>query len=301
MFYFLLALFSFLQASHSLDAKNHVIEFCNVKDYQKGTLSPRALSKLKEALNIETFVQTGTDLAFTAVEASKVFKHVYAFEPNLEIYLKQLVVCKSSKNITFLYGQLSAKANAFKPKGSTLFYLTRQGLSPSLVLKELGAIGPSNAAILIDDIKLFQPSFYPEKMRKIGLECYPDISEVTAAILKLNPAYQICFLGDALLAFVPTPEVTLSPVAMACLEQRLLTESFNAHRVIATAKGQEYEELITYYRHNSAFELQFGLRSYSTVWFALLMREYGQQYLSESLFRLAADNSISGWIVNAFL
>ncbi len=299
----------------------HQLHFCVTRNLTDGALKASVIEQLKTAFNLEAFVETGTWMGDTAEEASEFFDEIHTIELSPEICAQAVERFKECDCVRVYQGD-SGKILAdilSSVRARTLFYLdghysggvTAKGDTCTPILEEINQIrisGKSDSVILIDDIRLFQNSIYPEKIAKFALEEYPDIADVVHALLQINPAYQICFLGDALLAFPDDPKISVSPVVRACALHRLASvydvsdDVLNqADMTIACASGEEQEELDLYYQVYSPFELEYGYRSYAAFWFALIQRAKGLEAEAQMLFQQAAQNSQLDWRVERFI
>lgn len=299
------------------------IRFCVTRSVD-GPLKSSLLKQLKTIFGIRSFVETGTYLGDTTSNASAIFDEIHTIELSKELYLKALQRFKDYKNVVVHHGDSGAILKDVLPniEGRILFYLdghysghvTAKGVSYTPVLEELEAIentNKSDSVILIDDIRVFQDSCFPEKplALDLGLGAYPDLKDLIVAIFKINPTYQICFLGDALLAFPEGQEVSVSPVVRACALHRLESLCVNlseeelkhADEVIGKAAPDETEEMGIYYQIYSPFEIEYGYRCYSCLWQALILREHGKELEVRSLLRKAAENSKSDWSLSRFM
>ncbi len=300
------------------------IPFCTTRTSDDGSLKSSLLTQLKTCFGIRSFVETGTYLGGTSIKAAQIFDEVHTIELSPELYLKALHRFKPWENVSVYCGDSGEILEYILPTigGRILFYLdghnsghiTAKGALDTPILKELQAIEnakKTDSVILIDDIRVFQDSCFPEKIisLNIGLETYPDLKELVAAILRINSSYQICFLGDALLAFPKDQKVCVSPLVRAgalhrlescCLD--LFEEDLKAaDQVIGGAKLEEKQELEIYYQTYAQFEIDFGYRSYACVWYALILREAGDEEKARLLLEQAARNSMPHWRVTALL
>jgi hypothetical protein len=187
------------------------IRFCVTRSVD-GALKSSLLNQLNTIFRIDSFVETGTYLGDTTSNAAAIFDEIHTIELSKELCLKAKARFKDYKNVTVYQGDSGVVLRHVLPniRGRSLFYLdghysghvTAKGFSFTPVLEELEAIenaNKSDSIILIDDIRVFQDSCYPEKPLALllGLGAYPELKELVGAILKINPAYQICFLADA--------------------------------------------------------------------------------------------------------
>jgi len=288
----------------SASADTNSIAFCTTRTLDDGSLKSSLLSQLKTAFAIEAFVETGTYLGNTAIKAAQIFDEVHTIELSPKLYLQASKRLKTCGNVTVHFGDSKEILPRLLPTiidRRILFYLdghysghaTARGSLDTPILNELQAIEKADCIILIDDIRLFQESCFPKKIQSLnlGLETYPHLKELVRAIIKINPDYQICFLGDALLAFPRDRSVCISPVMRACALQRLESlcldlsakELKETDSLISHAVGDEQNEIALYYQTYSPFELEYGYRCYGCLWYALILREKGYEQEAQSL------------------
>ncbi len=253
------------------------------------------LEQFKTLFGIDTFIETGTYLGNTAEEASKIFAEIHTIELQAEFYslakkrfshdshvsvywgdsgeyLNQLVLAISSRIFFYLDGHYSGEGTAM-------------GREQTPILRELEAIAEAkkpDSVILIDDIRFFEE-------READ---YPSLTELTDALLRINPLFQFCFLGDALLAFPSDPFVNVSPLVRALTIHRFASfypelgknDLEEAERTIGRADGDEREALISYYRTFSPLDDRFGYRGYASLWYEFLLKEHVIECLEKAEF-----------------
>ncbi|MDR1510881.1 MAG: hypothetical protein LBS53_14750 [Synergistaceae bacterium] len=155
---------------------------------------------MQKTYQLDTFVETGTYMADTAVSVSKFFKKVYTIELSEGLYTTAKNKYKHIKNIDFLQGSASLElsrllSSEFPP---SLFWLDAHwsgGVTageniPCTLLDEIDIILRSNKdhVILIDDarIMLVPP---PVFMRRP--DYLPAYSEVTDVLNSIEKRYSI--------------------------------------------------------------------------------------------------------------
>ncbi len=300
----------------------NTIHYCTTRTLEDGTLKSSLLEMLQAIFELDSFVETGTYLGDTTVKAAHLFQQIHTIELSRILHAKAYRRLKEWKHINVHYGDskdiLYRLISPLKDKRA-LFYLdghysgqgTALGSLASPLLQELKAIAQMHttyAIILIDDIRLCQETCFPEKLHSLhlGLETYPHLKEIVRTILEINPSYRICFLGDALLAFPESSNVSVSPVVRACAMHRLgdlcadLTPEDwgNADRVIAQASGIEKEEIGVYYQTYAPFELEYGYRCYGAFWYALIRKADGYEDEAQALLKKVVANSMPNWRVS---
>lgn len=299
-----------------------VIQFSVTRRKEDGALKKDLLLLLKSIFDIDIFIESGTYLGGTALQAAGIFDQVHTIELSPHYHNKAVAVLRDLKNV-FTYQGDSAEVFAQILKGfdsRILFYLdghnsggdTARGSTNTPILRELACIRNANktdAIILIDDIRLFQQAYHLEKIRNTHLEGYPDLTQLIDALLDINPNYQICFLGDALLAYPQNDSIGVSQVMNACAIHRIASafphfsesalQQADAH--IANADRVERQQLISYYTTYARWEIEMGLRSFSTLWYGLTVYQEGKLETARTLFQQAAENSLPGWRANEII
>ena len=299
----------------------HVIEYSNTRNLDNGSLKPSLLRQLNRAFGIQSFIETGTYLGDTTAQAAQIFDSVHTIELSEELAFRACQRFQNSENVIvhqgnsgkILFALLSHIENRilFYLDGHYSGHVTAKDQLFTPILDELKAIEraqKNDSVILIDDIRLFQDSCFPEKCRKLnlGLETYPDLREVIAALLHINQNYQICFLGDALLAFPGDQNVSVSPVVRACALHRLerlctdLSEEELNHAdlVVSKAMFDEKKEIRIYYETYSSFELEYGYRSYACLWYGLLLYGEGDIEGARQIFKKTSECSLPDWHIH---
>lgn len=303
----------------SSDPATHTIHFYTTRSLDDGSLKSSLLQELQTVFKLDAFVETGTYLANTTMKATEFFNQIHSIELSSELYTKALGRLKyreqetvhlgDSKDVLYqLIPCLRDKRVLFYLDGHYSGHVTAKGSLPTPLIEELKAIAQmktTHAILLINDVRLFQDTCFPEKVQSLNLELetYPYLEEVIKAILTIHPSYQICFMGDALLAFPKDPDVSVSPLMRACALHRLgdlhteLSEEDwkNADLVIAQATGHEKEELVTYYQTYAPFEIEYGYRSYAALWYALIRKADGHEEEAQFLLKQVTENSMPNW------
>ena len=162
------------------------------------------IRKLKNKLEINCFVETGTFYGQTVNFAKDLFEEVYSIEIYSPLYEYNLESFKHVSNVNLLLGDSGTVFEKLLPKleNKCIFWLdghysgsgTGKGELVSPIIKEIRAIHKfhrSDNCILIDDYRLF------------GLESgYPSLEEVKFEILNINKNYIIEIDSDCIVAYV---------------------------------------------------------------------------------------------------
>lgn len=295
------------------------LHFSIAKDFSDGALKSSILQELRSFFDIEVFVESGTYMGNTTRVASQIFREAHSVELFPEFYSRAVERFKNDSNITLYLGNSGAILPEIIShcRGRILFYLdghfdggsSGKGVTNTPILEELAAIKmgqKGDSLILIDDISDFQDSLYPQEIQNTCFEGYPDLKQLIEELLEINSRYQFCFLGNALLAFPPSSDVTVSSVASACVIDLFSTiaELFSeetlleAEKTIAQASGMEEAALATYYEVYAPFEWSHGWRSFAAFWYALMLQNRGNQFEASQILRSTATHSLAGWRVD---
>lgn len=290
-----------------------ILPFFIAKDFSNGALTTACLQRVRNAFGIEIFIESGAFQGHTAAAAGVIFPRVHTIEVYPPFYERAVQRFHGVEHVHVHFGDSGVVLRAILGECTepVFYYLdghfdggvSGKGERNTPILQELEAIskwGHPESVILIDDICDFQKSCYPERIINTCFEGYPTLEELVEVLLKINDTYQFAFWGNALLAFPPRDQVTVSPVLGACALDRfstLFTESelMNAEKTIARAEGQEREELKRYCEVYSEFEWSHGWRSYSAFWYALMLQESKSGKQAAKLMAQTRRNSLPGW------
>lgn len=234
-----IALFLILLLLSPLYSTDNGFQFISYKT--NGALSTEFLKKLKSTFQSDTFFETGTYRGATTLNAAAFFNQVYTVEVYKPLFKRAQKKFRSHSNIhSYLGNSAEVIATAGKKiKGNTLFWLdahysgegtgklesvnsgSAQAMTP--IREELAAIhsaGISNCAILIDDIRGFGTEIAGQVF--LGCWAYPTLQEVKAALIKINPKFELALLGDILLAYDASKyHPQFSETVKACTKTRL--------------------------------------------------------------------------------
>jgi hypothetical protein len=166
------------------------------------------LKILSTSFGIENFVETGTYLGKTALEAAENIQHVFTIEYSQEIYEKTKLELETHHNITALWGDSREKLKRLSAqvKGPCIFWLDAHWSGGSTygkddecpLIEEIKIIQTfsEDSFILIDDARLFtSPPPPPHK-----IEQWPDLPEIVDALRLLYPNPYIVILEDVIIA-----------------------------------------------------------------------------------------------------
>ena len=165
--------------------------------------------QLRDAFDLDTFIETGTYKAQTASWAGANFKQVYTIEGYLDYYNRSSQAHKYRTNITFLLGDSRVElprvlAKLDKP---ALIWLDAHWWGDSMISaggpgecplrEELTAIKDCKTRhfILIDDLHCFQGELNKGAVR----ELWPTVKEVHQRILEAFPDYFIVDYEDVII------------------------------------------------------------------------------------------------------
>lgn len=277
------------------------------------SLRKEMMLTLKDLFKIKSFVESGTFLGGTTLEASKIFDKAYTVELSKELYLlarKTLSSCSNTRIYLGNSGILFYHILRNIP-GPILLYLdghwseqnTAKGKSVTPIMDEIAAIKAckkNDCVIMIDDIRLFQESLYPEKIQGTCRDGYPPLSKVIQAILNINQGYQFCFLSDSMIAFPPNLSISVSPLVRACALQRLsafypdidsnlLHETAN---IISMASNIELYDLIANSNHAKHESAIGGWFCYDILWHGLTLMNTEREDEGISMIRELFENCL---------
>ncbi len=207
------------------------------------------LREIKNLFKATTFIETGTYIGQTTLAASAVFDEVYTVELSTALYDSCSQLFEEHKNIHLYPGTSPEFLQTILPQvnGQVIFWLdahdslgiTARGDKETPIVEELRAIQESpvkDGIILIDDVRQFY---------KTGSD-YPTFSALCQLIIDINPNYKLAVLGDVLIAFPESCNITVSPLVWALTLSRLYDENSNlainivaVDRIIAHAQGHE--------------------------------------------------------------
>lgn len=263
-----------------------ILRLTNIKN-KNYSLTQEFLYFLKDSFAIDNFIETGTYLGESAYNASKVFNNIYTIELSSKLYM-EASQRYSSTNINFYCGDSAKVLAEILPhvNGKSLLWLdghysggvTAKAGKNTPIIEEIETLKNNeinNAAILVDDIRLFQKADKSKNIHE-SLSGYPDLKELTEAILSLNFSYHFAILGDVLLAYLPNENFEASDIVKACTISRLYedgnayAEALKAEQLIMTAQNEEKEFLINLPEAYSSTE-QYGLGFHYRLWKALTL------------------------------
>lgn len=287
--------------------------FINGKQDSTSWVPKRALFEfVSKELHCEIFVETGTYLGKTTQRASYYFKKVHSIELDKKLFLDAKKKFKKNTKVKLHFGDSTYVLPEVLPtlNAKTCFYLdghfsegiTALGEKVTPIREELSAIqarGIKNCVILIDDVRHFQISRYHPASPDSN-SAYPLLESTIDALLEINPNFKIIFFGDILMAYPEEKNITVSPVQIAMLKQRLfynelsLMELEMLDRVIAKAPLHEKVQIKEYFDMYGKREMREGLRSYATYWYALGLPES----VKMQLLREISTSSRNGWVAD---
>lgn len=210
----------------------------NKKD---GALDKNFIKRLVDTFHCDTFFETGTCGCDTTLNAAPYFKNVVTVELFKPLYQAAKTKLKRHKHVHLYYGKSPDTIREVGPhlaKNNVLFWLDAHYSGPGTALSnpnesdpeavtairaELKAIkesGIDKCVILIDDIRGF--GTYLHGQEYLGCWAYPNLQEVKASLLEINPCFEVALLGDILLAYDAskyTPQ--FSQTVIACTVTRL--------------------------------------------------------------------------------
>ena len=167
-------------------------------DYKRGMLK-----RLQRLYRYRYFIETGTFQGKTPIALSHIFEHIYTIELDPKLFAESKSKLSSYQNVTCLQGDSKDLIASVVQKldAPSIFWLdghysgagTAKGMIAAPIIQELEAIAQSpykQHIIVIDDSSDFSKAS----------EGSAPLSEVLAALEKINPLYKIYFDYDMLFA-----------------------------------------------------------------------------------------------------
>lgn len=288
---------------HDKQDQKSTLTLKTIKD-PDGSLSTSFLKELQEISGANVFIETGTYSGETASKACHWFNTVHTIELSPELYT-QAKKCWKNSTINFHLGDSPHVLKHLLPRvnGKIIFWLdghfsgkgTAKGITNTPVLEELYAIkecGITNAIILIDDIRCFQP--FDNVPENEALQGYPTVQELYHAILEINGDYNFHIFGDVALAYHKQEGFSVSQLIQACTISRLYNEHsdvpietiIHAENIIARATHEEKQAIE---------QLPNGIGSYNKFWHGLILAYNDQHQQACENFMLAIKRGLNHW------
>ncbi len=311
--------FSLLEGHEEKSNQELKLEFIHVKQMQtndnKGIagLKRSFLELLQKLFQIDTFIESGTYLGDTTENASQVFSQVHTIELASGLYEKAKARFANHRNVNVYFGDSAKELPHIltAPQGKILFFLdghfskrdTAKGDKNTPISGEIEAIiqsGIKDSIIIVDDVRFFQNSMYEDPDPAVA--DYPSLLELFKQCQKINPDYQIAVIGDLALIYPVQEKVNLSPIVEACTASRLLyelhlpySETKALEKIIGAAVDEELDCIEFLYHHYGQGEIRYGLRSFSSLWYALTLLQKGEDEAAKVVLKQAVDNSLHDW------
>jgi hypothetical protein len=281
------------------------LQYRNIKD-RAGALSREFVLGLRDAFEVQSFVETGTYLGDTLAQLSGDFHSLHSIELSTDYYARasarfvgqpkiHLVNADSTSGLATALGCLSAERALFWLDAHYSGGDTAKGQSNTPVKSELEAIlaHPQRSdIILIDDLRYFWKA-RPGFLQHEALIGYPSAGEIVQLLKSGTREYDCFALSDALLA-IPSNlrrRYTASPLLKALTQSRqwgtVDTDLAGIERVISTAAGPELSALIEIPDY-IADQSEYGLAGHYYYWRALLRLERGERGLARADADIAA-------------
>ena len=282
------------------------------------SLTAEFLGEMARIFRADAFVETGTFMGGTTLEASQIFSSVHTIELSKELYLKARPRFAGRDHIRTYQGD-SGKLlpDILKTvEGKVVFWLdghysegvTAKSETNSPILEELRAIKNANvsdAIILIDDLRMF-PNSWTRIPDIASLQDYPTIPQLLRAVRDINRSYSFIVLGDVLIAYPPGETVTVSPVVAACTLSRLFEgkdadgmEVMDAERIISGASGEELAVIQNLFALLSPGVA--GLGEHYRLWYALVLMQHQQHAKACEQLQIALENGFAHWRIHGYL
>lgn len=301
------------------EPKKGKLEFIHVKELQTDEnlgiagLKLSFLKSLQELFHIDTFIESGTYLGDTAENASRVFSQVHTIELASGLYERAKARFADHENVTVYYGDSARVLPSIlnNPQGRILFFLdghfsqrnTAKGDKNTPIHGEIEAIiqhGVKDSIIIVDDVRFFQNSIYEQPNPSIA--DYPSLFELATQCRKINPDYQIAIIGDLAIFYPSQENISLSPVVRGCTASRLQYEVNLPNEkirpledIIGNAADEELACIEFLYTHYSKGEIRYGLRSFSSLWYAFTLLQKGETEKAKAILEETVNNSLRDW------
>lgn len=259
------------------------------------SLNINFLKLLKNTFHSEIFVETGTFLGDTAAYASQVFDKVHTIELDLGLYNQAINKFQNNSRVSVYHGNSKSVLNTILPNlkdKKALFYLdahwsgtgTARGDETTPIITELKLLKfhkITNAIIVIDDIRYFQPKEIVAKYLQIHNDQtamgFPTLNELKQTILEINKDYKIILYGDILIAYLDN-DIIIPNIIKAMEISRTSNlnnedkEIENAEKIIYQAKDDELEAIhsLMRIRGPELFCLHYK------YWYALVLLKAGE-------------------------
>jgi tetratricopeptide (TPR) repeat protein len=273
--------------------------------------------------HVDTFVETGTYLGDTTAKAATCFRSVHSIELSDELIKKAVARFQNTTNITLHHGD---SAEIFprllpelaKKQDAVLFWLdghyvdkeTALGNDYTPIEKELYSITNTklnNPIILIDDIRLFGTMLNDQRLPLAGRLEYPLLSNICRLLENNSFAYVI--LGDILLAYPRTMQLSFSPVLNACTVSRLFDGKnfadehiLAAENAIALAQGEELESLHELYKDFSMpWKGWYNKSPHYNLWYGLILKNRSEHEKAIDQFHEVLNLGYNHWRIYWYL
>ena len=172
-----------------------------------GTVDLALARRLREQLDLERAIETGTYLGGTARRLGTIFPRVVTIERSAELHAQAAAALQDLPIVEVVHGHSADRLlELADPELPTLYFLDGHwsaGMTAGAddecpVLREVAAIGSGNPndCLVIDDARLFAAPPPPPH----DPEAWPTLVEVLDAIRAARPDHHITVLDDQILA-----------------------------------------------------------------------------------------------------
>jgi tetratricopeptide (TPR) repeat protein len=284
---------------------------------ENDSLSLAFLKKIVDFFHADIFVETGTFIGNTTMEAAKVFQEVHTIELSRELFQKARYRFRNYNNIHLYHGDSAMILKDILPhiQGKPVFWLeghyrggeTAFGNENTPIMKEIQLIRQhniQNAVILVDDIRCFYRDTNPGSIH-YG---YPTIRELLSAILDIDHTYCFEIMGDVAIAYPLQDGIQVSSVIRGCTISRFYDENpelsdwvlLEAEKAISFANGIE-EEAIKQLCKRFSLSNFAGWNKIYTLWLGLIF--YNRKQLAEAIqiFTMLLSAGFNHWRINWYL
>lgn len=219
-------------------------------------LSAKFLDMLQQIFKVSNFIETGTFLGNTTLNAAKQFKKVYTVELSKELYENTKIKFKHFSNINTYNGHSDVCLDQIIPQlkfpNDSIIYLdahysggcTVHNGENTPILKELQIIKKHHIKplIIIDDIRFFHPQALVQQeliaSQDQAITGYPTIHQLKEAILEIGSDYEFLIYNDLAIAY--SKEIFKNVEPSKVIKALTLSRLFN-HEL---ATKQDFFELL---------------------------------------------------------
>ena len=294
----------------------------SVKTERTG-LTPAFLRELRDRFGLTTFIETGTYQGATTAVGASLFAEVHTIELAEELHAKAAQKFAGQPHVHAHFGdsaqllpqllkQCSSQKILFWLDGHYSGGATAQGEANTPILAELRALaaaGVRDCLVLVDDLRIFQPT---SEQTHESLTGYPTFAGLRDALQSVFPQLRLAHCGDVAIAADAASGLDFSPVLTACTSSRLydaehapddpagVSELFQAEQNIAAATGAEARSLIELASAYPSAE-RHGLGGHYHLWAALVLAQRREYAAALKQFNRALELNCRHWRLQCYI